>query len=203
MIGWSEQQLMIKDMVADFVQKEIVPHIDDLEYNGMPPYDILRKLFSTFGMDEMAGANFDKRIAREEAIARGEAVAEPEQKEANDGPVSPEALDAVAMATPIAHKGATAGAKVMAMTALDLYLNPDLQTEAKKYFDEVQQAEHTYTPFISDDDPPAIHLNAEIMDEFREEMKKYYYDPEKYDTYLEQLGIDYPQLVDPDAETDE
>ena len=97
MIGWSEQQLMIKDMVADFVQKEIVPHIDDLEYNGMPPYDILRKLFSTFGMDEMAGANFDKRIAREEAIARGEAVAEPEHKEANDGPVSPEALDAVAM----------------------------------------------------------------------------------------------------------
>jgi aminobenzoyl-glutamate utilization protein B len=101
---------------------------------------------------------------------------------------------AVAMATPIAHKGATAGAKVMVMTALDLFLNPELLEEAGKYFDEVQRKDHTYTPFIDQDDPPATHLNAEIMDEFREEMKKYYFDPEKYDTYLEQLGIQYPTV---------
>ena len=98
------------------------------------------------------------------------------------------------MATPIAHKGATAGAKVMVMTALDLYLNPEVLEEARKYFNDVQRKDHTYTPFIDDDDPPAIHLNAEIMAEFREEMKKYYYDPEKYDTYLEQLGIEYPTV---------
>ena len=72
MIAWTEQQQMIRGMVRDFVEKEIVPHIDDLEYNGLPPYDILRKLFKTFGMDELARANFDKQIAREEAIARGE-----------------------------------------------------------------------------------------------------------------------------------
>ena len=97
MIGWTEQQLMIKGMVKDFVEKEIVPNIDDLEYNGVPPYDVLRKFFTTFGMDQLAGASFDKQIAREEAIARGEAVEEKKEKEVTDGPVSEEALDAVAM----------------------------------------------------------------------------------------------------------
>ena len=97
MIGWTEQQQMIKGMVKDFVEKEVVPNIDDLEYNGMPPYDILRKFFTTFGMDQLAGASFDKQIAREEAIARGEAIEEKNKKEATDGPVSVEALDAVAM----------------------------------------------------------------------------------------------------------
>jgi aminobenzoyl-glutamate utilization protein B len=101
---------------------------------------------------------------------------------------------AVAMATPIAHKGVTAGAKVLAMTALDLYLDPAVLERAQAYFRDVQTADHEYTPFISDADPPAIHLNKEIMEQYREEMKKYYYDPEKYDTYLEQLGIDYPTV---------
>ena len=101
---------------------------------------------------------------------------------------------AVAMATPIAHKGATAGAKVMAMTVLDLFLNKDLVPEALEYFTEVQSADHTYTPFIDENDLPAIHLNKEIMAKYREEMKKYYYDADKYDTYLEQLGIEYPTV---------
>ena len=94
MIGWSEQQTLVKDMVRDFVEKEIVPHLDDLEYNGMPPYDILRKLFKTFGMDEMAGARFDKQIAREEASANGEAVEEKAKPDVVDGPPLAEALDA-------------------------------------------------------------------------------------------------------------
>ncbi|MAT92037.1 MAG: acyl-CoA dehydrogenase [Halioglobus sp.] len=97
MIGWTEQQQLIRGMVRDFVEKEVVPHIDDLEYNGLPPYDILRKLFSTFGMDELARANFERQIAREEALARGEAVEEKDEKAPTDGPVSEEALDAVAM----------------------------------------------------------------------------------------------------------
>jgi aminobenzoyl-glutamate utilization protein B len=32
------------------------------------------------------------------------------------------------------------------------------------------------------------------MAEFREEMREYYYDETRYDTYLEQLGIIYPTL---------
>lgn len=97
MIEWTEQQLMVKGMIRDFVEKEIVPLIDDLEYNGLPPYDILRKLFNTFGMDELAGTNFDAQIAREEAIANGEAVEERKKKEKPTGPPSDDALDAVAM----------------------------------------------------------------------------------------------------------
>jgi aminobenzoyl-glutamate utilization protein B len=38
--------------------------------------------------------------------------------------------NAVAMATPIAHKGSTAGAKVQATTALDFLLNPELVKQA-------------------------------------------------------------------------
>ncbi len=97
MIGWTEQQQMIRGMVRDFVEKEIVPHLDDLEYNGMPPYDILRKLFASFGMDELARANFDKQIAREEALGRGEAAQEKPKEQEQQGPVTEEALDAVAM----------------------------------------------------------------------------------------------------------
>ena len=98
MIAWTEQQGMIRDMIRDFVEKEIVPHVDDLEYNGLPPYDILRKLFSTFGMDELASTRFDKQIAREEAHAAGKTVDTPENTDrVNGDPVSTEALDAVAM----------------------------------------------------------------------------------------------------------
>ncbi len=101
---------------------------------------------------------------------------------------------AVAMATPIAHKGATAGAKALAMTALDLFTNSKLVEEAWAYFNDVQKKEMEYTPFISADDQPATHLNVEIMDRFRPELSKYYFDPDRYDTYLEQLGITYPTL---------
>jgi aminobenzoyl-glutamate utilization protein B len=96
------------------------------------------------------------------------------------------------MATPIAHKGSTAGAKVMAATALDFLLQPEKVEEAWSYFRDVQTKETQYQTFIREGDQPAIHLNKEIMDEHREEMKKYYYDPSKYDSYLDQLGIDYP-----------
>lgn len=81
MIEWSESQQMIQKMVRDFVEKEVVPHLDDIEYNGTPPYDILRKLIKTFGMDVMAKASFEKQIAREKAIAAGEVVEEKKKKE--------------------------------------------------------------------------------------------------------------------------
>ncbi len=97
MIAWTEQQVMIKDMTRSFVEKEIVPHIDDLEYNGMPPYDILRKMFDTFGMGEMSRARFDKQIAKEEALARGEQPEEKPAAQITDAPVTEEALDAAAM----------------------------------------------------------------------------------------------------------
>jgi len=102
--------------------------------------------------------------------------------------------NAIAMATPIAHKGAVAGAKVMARTALQLFLEPALVDDAWRYFREEQTASVQYRSFISDDDPPPIHLNREIMAEFRPLLEPYYYDDSRYDSYLEQLGISYPTL---------
>jgi aminobenzoyl-glutamate utilization protein B len=104
--------------------------------------------------------------------------------------------NAISMATPIAHKGATAGAKVMAATVLDLMTRPELVRAAWDYFNTVHAKEGKYIPFITKNDPPAIWLNKAIMDKYRPEMKKYYYDPTKYKTYLEQLGIKYPTVKD-------
>ncbi|MDA0707537.1 MAG: amidohydrolase [Proteobacteria bacterium] len=100
----------------------------------------------------------------------------------------------IAMATPVAHKGATVGAKVIARTMIDLLLNPDLLKEAQKYFKEVQLKDTTYVPFLSATEKPAIEKNVAIMAQFKEQLKPLYYDPSKYNTYLDQLGITYPTL---------
>ena len=102
--------------------------------------------------------------------------------------------DAIAMATPIAHKGCLAGAKATALTLIDMFTTPGIIADAKKYFIEVQTKDTHYIPFITDKDPAPTYLNKEKMEQFRPEMKKYYYDPSKYKTYLEQLGIKYPTL---------
>ena len=100
--------------------------------------------------------------------------------------------DAIAMATPIAHKGVTAGAKVVAMTMIDLLTKPELVEQARTYFRDVQTKDVQYQPLISADDKPPIWMNQRTMDTYREQMRKYYYNPSKYNTYLEQLGIKYP-----------
>ena len=102
--------------------------------------------------------------------------------------------NAIAMATPIAHKGVVAGAKVQATTMLDILMRPELATQAWDYFKNVQTKDRKYTPLIRPEDKPAIWLNEEIMAKYRPEMKKYYYDPTKYKTYLDQLGIKYPTV---------
>jgi aminobenzoyl-glutamate utilization protein B len=102
--------------------------------------------------------------------------------------------EAIAMATPIAHKGVTAGAKVQAMTLLDLFTKPALVAQSWDFFRSVQTAQTKYVPFIRPTDRPAIWLNTAIMARYRQEMRKYYYDPTKYKTYLDQLGITYPTV---------
>ena len=100
----------------------------------------------------------------------------------------------IAMATPIAHKGAVAGARVQARTLLDLFLDGETVEAAWTYFNDVQTAETVYTPFISPTDQPAIWLNEGIMARWRPEMRPYYYDSTRFSTYLEQLGIEYPTI---------
>src|SRR5258705_10588983 len=100
----------------------------------------------------------------------------------------------IAMATPIAHKGAVAGAKVQALTLFDLMTKPALLISAKAYFNDVQTKDVKYQPFLRPAAQPSIWLNKATMDRYRPEMKKYYYDSAKYSTYLEQLGIKYPTV---------
>lgn len=102
--------------------------------------------------------------------------------------------NAIAMATPIAHKGVVAGAKVEAMTILDLVCKPVLVDQAWEYFRQEQGMKQKYIPMVSETDKPAVYLNTEIMGEFRPQLEKFYYDETKYDNYLEQLGIKYPTL---------
>ena len=100
----------------------------------------------------------------------------------------------IAMATPIAHKGIIAGAKVQAMTMLDILTKPELVKASWDYFNNVQTKEMKYKSFLRPDDKPAIWLNKETMEKYRPAMQKLYYDPSKYNTYLEQLGIKYPTV---------
>jgi hypothetical protein len=83
MIQWTEEQLMVRDAVRQFVEAEVAPRRDELEFGDTPPYDVLRKLYSTFGMDTMARERFKRQIefekSVEEAIAKGE---EPPTKQA-------------------------------------------------------------------------------------------------------------------------
>jgi aminobenzoyl-glutamate utilization protein B len=102
--------------------------------------------------------------------------------------------NSIAMATPIAHKGVVQGAKVQAMTVLDILMTPQLVTDAWEYFNTVQTKDIKYKPFFAPTDKPPIWFNADIMAQYRPEMRKYYYDPKKFKTYLEQLGIEYPTV---------
>ena len=104
--------------------------------------------------------------------------------------------NAISMATPIAHKGIVAGAKVEAMTLLDMLLNPDIIKNAWSYYRDEQTKDIKYEPLISTKEKPAIYLNQKIMAEFKPKLQGFYYDPGKYKTYLEQLGITYPTLRD-------
>jgi alkylation response protein AidB-like acyl-CoA dehydrogenase len=71
MIEWSDTDLMVRDAVRQFVDKEIRPHLDELETGAMSPYPIVRKLFSQFGLDVMAAESVKKMLDRERAKLDG------------------------------------------------------------------------------------------------------------------------------------
>jgi aminobenzoyl-glutamate utilization protein B len=99
----------------------------------------------------------------------------------------------IAMATPIAHKGTTHGAAAQAMTVIDLMTTPKIIEDARAYFAE-QTREQKWESLIPRDAKPPIEFNKEKMDRFRPALEKLRYDPSKYSTYLEQLGVKYPTL---------
>ncbi|MGC0365896.1 alkylation response protein AidB-like acyl-CoA dehydrogenase [Rhodococcus sp. 27YEA15] len=69
MYEWSDTDLMFRDALRGFIDKEVKPYVDDLESGALPPFDIIRKLYATFGLDELARDSLEKALARE----RGEA----------------------------------------------------------------------------------------------------------------------------------
>ena len=74
MFEWSEEQLMIRDAIRRFIDSEVVPNIEALEHGDLPPYDIIRKLYATFGMDQIARDRFKKQMDQKAAgrnAARG------------------------------------------------------------------------------------------------------------------------------------
>jgi alkylation response protein AidB-like acyl-CoA dehydrogenase len=83
MYEWSDEHLMIRDAMRDFIDKEIKPHIEELEHGDLPPYDVLRKMYETFGMGAMAEASTLKRI---EAEKRGEKLTRADDDSAGSDP---------------------------------------------------------------------------------------------------------------------
>jgi aminobenzoyl-glutamate utilization protein B len=82
------------------------------------------------------------------------------------------------------------------MTALDLFTKPELLKAAREYFAE-QTKTTTWQSLIPLDAKPPIELNRDKMERFRPELEKLKYDPSRYSTYLEQLGIKYPTVTKP------
>ncbi|WP_441952116.1 hypothetical protein [Nocardia sp. 2TAF39] len=75
MFEWSETDVLIRYAVRAFIDKEIRPNLDVLDRGELPPYPIIRKLFSQFGIDAMGAEAVDKMLV--EQRARGAAAAGP------------------------------------------------------------------------------------------------------------------------------
>ncbi len=87
MITWTEEQQMVRDAVRQFVEAEIAPRREELEFGDTPPYDVLRMLYKTFGMDTMAAERFTRQIEFEKLVADAEAKGEapPEKPSSGSG----------------------------------------------------------------------------------------------------------------------
>ena len=85
MFEWSEELKMVRDAVRTFVDTEIRPHREELEHGDLPPYDLLRKLYRTFGMDQLARDSFKKRIEAEKLAAGGQVAVGDEESRSGGG----------------------------------------------------------------------------------------------------------------------
>ncbi|MFC2157921.1 amidohydrolase [Acidobacteriota bacterium] len=70
-------------------------------------------------------------------------------------------------------KGVNAGAKAIAATAIDIYLDGELLKAIRTEFEEFLE-KNPYEPFLPDDAQPPLELNRELMEKFRPLMEKLY-----------------------------
>ncbi len=99
----------------------------------------------------------------------------------------------IAMATPIAHKGALAGAQAQAMTLVELLTDEELLANAKAFYAE-QTEDVEWESLIPAEVAPPTHFNEERMERFKPRLEQLRYDASRYSSYLEQLGVEYPTL---------
>jgi alkylation response protein AidB-like acyl-CoA dehydrogenase len=85
MSGWSETELLIKDSVREWVDKEVRPHTDRLESGEVPPYDIIRRFWADFGVGAMASEQLEKMLTRQELKAAGQAPEKPGSRDRSAG----------------------------------------------------------------------------------------------------------------------
>ena len=74
MYEWSDEHRMIRDAVRQWVEAEVRPRREELEFGDTPPYEVIRSLYSTCGMDALARDTFTRRIDKERAAAEGGAA---------------------------------------------------------------------------------------------------------------------------------
>jgi len=86
----------------------------------------------------------------------------------------------IAMATPIAHKGANYGSRVIAMMAIAVAMDEELVEEAWRYHREVTTKDYTWESLIPEGTDPPIHLNAEKMRMYRPLLEPLVYDETRY-----------------------
>src|SRR5579885_378492 len=79
----------------------------------------------------------------------------------------------VSLATSIAHKGAVAGAKVMALSVLDFLEHPERVAEAKASF-HAELAGIEYKSLLPPEQKPPVELNRATMEKFRAAMRQHY-----------------------------
>jgi hypothetical protein len=63
MLRWSEEQLMYRAAVRRFVETVVAPQREALEFEGVPPYDVLRRYYREFGVGESAMERFEATMS--------------------------------------------------------------------------------------------------------------------------------------------
>ena len=79
----------------------------------------------------------------------------------------------VALGTSIAHKGAEVGAKALANSIIECFLNPAIVAEARRtHKKEIEGYE--YRTMLPPDQKPPVALNAPMMAKYRDAMREHY-----------------------------
>jgi aminobenzoyl-glutamate utilization protein B len=102
---------------------------------------------------------------------------------------------AVGLATPLAHKGISAAAKVLVASALDLMADPQKVAAIKADFQAQLSQYPQWKSLLPPDAEPPVAQNKELMEKYRPRLVPYEYDANSKRTYLEFLKIKYPPAM--------